>query len=157
MAVTYTVERSATLTAPPKAVYALIEDFHRWVQWSPWEELDPNLQRTFSGTSHGVGAIYSWVGNKKAGAGRMEISEAVPGRKVRIRLDFVKPFKSSNVTTFTLTPEGNGTRLVWQMVGPRPFFMRLFGFIFNMDKLVGKDFEKGLTNLDRVTGGQPQP
>jgi len=148
MAVTYTVERSATLTAPPKAVYALIEDFHRWVEWSPWEELDPNLQRTFSGTSHGVGAIYSWVGNKKAGAGRMEISEAVPARKVRIRLDFVKPFKSSNVTTFTLTEVNGGTLVVWQMVGPKPFMMRMLGSVLNMDKLVGKDFEKGLAKLE---------
>ncbi|HSV39233.1 MAG TPA: SRPBCC family protein [Nocardioidaceae bacterium] len=151
MSVTYTVERSATLSAPPLAVYALIEDFHRWVEWSPWEELDPDVQRTYSGTTHGVGAIYAWSGNKKAGQGRMEISEAVPGRKVRIRLAFVKPFKSSNVTTFTLTEEGKGTRVVWQMVGPKPFMMRMLGFVFNMDKLVGKDFEKGLAKLEQAS------
>ena len=153
MASTYTVERTAVLTADPQTVYASIADFKKWRAWSPWEELDPDLERNYSGTDHGVGSIYSWSGNKKAGQGRMEISEAVPGRKVRIRLDFVKPFKSQNVTTFSLTPEGAGTRVVWQMVGPRPTLMRIFGFIFNMDKLVGKDFEKGLAAMKAKVEG----
>ena len=153
MSATYAVERSATLSASPQEVYALLVDFHRWPEWSPWEELDPNLERHYSGTQHGVGAIYSWSGNKKAGQGRMEITEAVPGRKLRIQLDFVKPFKSHNITIFTLFPDENGTRVQWQMAGPRPFLMRMFGFMFNMDKIVGKDFEKGLANLERAASG----
>ncbi|HET7734891.1 MAG TPA: SRPBCC family protein [Nocardioidaceae bacterium] len=152
MADTYSVERSATVPGSPQAVFDLLTDFHRWTEWSPWEDVDPNLQRRFSGAASGVGAVYEWSGNKKAGQGRMEVTEATPASKVAIKLDFLKPFKSSNVTTFTLTPEGAGTHVRWQMTGPRPLIMRIFGFAFNMDKLVGKDFEKGLDNLARATG-----
>lgn len=151
MADTYSVERSATVPGNPQAVFDLLTDFHRWTEWSPWEEVDPQLERTFSGSDKGVGAIYEWSGNKKAGQGRMEITEADPANKVGIKLDFVKPFKSSNTTSFTLTPEGTGTHVRWSMTGPRPLLMKVFGFLFNMDKLVGKDFEKGLANLAKAT------
>src|SRR5262245_21889232 len=141
MADTYTVQRSATVAASPQTVYDLVVDFHRWPQWSPWEELDPDMRRTHSGSGSGVGAVYEWSGNKKAGQGGMEITETVPAGKIGVKLDFVKPFKSSNVTTFTFAPDGDGTRVLWSMTGPRPFLMKVFGFAFNMDKLVGKDFE----------------
>src|SRR5262249_35713016 len=74
----FQVRRSAAIKAKPEAVYALVEDFHRWGQWSPWEKLDPDMQRTYSGAQSGKGAIYGWEG-KKAGAGRMEIADATPG------------------------------------------------------------------------------
>jgi len=151
MADTYTVERSATMTAPPQAVYDQLVDFRRWVHWSPWEELDPALQRTYSGAESGVGAVYEWSGNKKAGQGRMEITEAVPASKIVIALDFIKPFKASNITTFSLTPEDSGTRVVWSMTGSRPLLMRVLGFLFNPEKMVGPDFEKGLAKLQEAT------
>jgi uncharacterized protein YndB with AHSA1/START domain len=147
---TFTVERSALVPAAPQKVYDLLVDFHQWPQWSPWEELDPAMERTHSGAASGVGAKYAWSGNKKAGRGSMEITDATPPSSVVIKLDFVKPFKSSNTTTFTLTPAGDGTQVRWSMTGPRPLLMRLFGFVFNMDKLVGKDFEKGLARLGTV-------
>ena len=153
MADTFTVERSATLPAPPQAVYSLLADFHEWPKWSPWEELDPDMERTHSGAQSGVGATYAWKGNKKAGEGRMEITEAVPGSRIAIDLDFLKPFRSTNKTLFTLVPEGAGTRVTWTMTGNRPLLMRIFGLFFSMDKLVGKDFEKGLANLAKVAKG----
>ncbi len=148
---TYTVERSATLAAPPQRVFDLVSDFHQWRQWSPWEDLDPDLERKHSGAESGTGAVYEWSGNKKAGQGRMEITSATAPSDVRIKLDFVKPFKSSNTTTFTIAPDGDGSKVLWSMTGPRPLFMRVFGFAFNMDKLVGKDFEKGLARLDAAS------
>jgi uncharacterized protein YndB with AHSA1/START domain len=145
---TYTVERSATIAAPAQTVFDLVADFHNWRRWSPWEDLDPDLRRTYSGAESGPGAVYEWSGNRKAGQGRMEITDAKAPSHVKIALDFVKPFKSSNTTTLTLTPEGQGTRVLWSMTGPKPLFMRVFGFAFNMDKMVGKDFEKGLARLN---------
>jgi len=144
---THTVERTAVVPAPPQRVFDLVSDFHQWRRWSPWEDLDPALRRTYSGADTGTGAVYEWSGNRKAGRGRMEIVEATAPSHVAIALDFVKPFRSSNTTEFTLTPEGDATRVRWSMTGPRPLLMRLFGFLFDMEKLVGKDFEKGLSQL----------
>jgi uncharacterized protein YndB with AHSA1/START domain len=147
---TYTVERSATVNAEPERVYEEIVDFHRWPAWSPWEDLDPNLQRTYSGTAEGIGSVYEWSGNRKAGAGRMEITHADRPERVVIDLRFLKPFKSTSTTTFTLTPEAGGTRVTWTMTGNRTMAVRLMGVFTSMDKLVGRDFDKGLTRLRTV-------
>lgn len=144
---TYTVERSTTIAAPPQTVFDLVADFRLWRRWSPWEDVDPDLQRTYSGAESGVGAVYEWSGNRKAGQGRMEIVEAEPPSTIVIALDFLKPFKAHNTTTFTFVPEGEGTRVRWTMVGRRPLMMRLLGFLFDPEKLVGPDFEKGLARL----------
>ena len=147
MAATYTVVRSRTVPAPVERVYPLLADFHQWTRWSPWEDVDPAMHRSYSGPESGVGAVYVWSGNRKAGAGRMEIVRAEENRVVDIALTFDKPFKSKNQTTFTLEPQGESTLVRWQMVGPRPLVMRVFGLFFNMEKLVGGDFDKGLDRL----------
>jgi len=150
MASTYTVQRTRRIDAPPDRVYALITDFHEWPKWSPWEDVDPDLQREYSGSPSGRGAVYSWSGNRKAGKGRMQIVDVDDDRRVDIDLAFEKPFKSQNLTTFLLTPAGEGTEVTWQMTGPRPLVMKLAGPLMNMDKLVGKDFDKGLDRLQRA-------
>jgi uncharacterized protein YndB with AHSA1/START domain len=151
----FTVERSATIAAEPQRAFDLVANFREWRRWSPWEDVDPNLERRYSGADAGVGAVYEWSGNKKAGQGRMEIVEAeAPGRIV-IALDFLKPFKSSNTTRFTFTPAGDGTRVLWSMTGPRPLMMRLLGFLFNPEKMVGPDFEKGLARLGAAVSAPP--
>ena len=149
MADTYTVQRSATIAASPQTVYALVVDFHRWRQWSPWEELDPEMKRSHSGSQSGVGAVYSWSGNRKAGQGRMEITEAAPSSRVAMRLDFIKPFASTNGASFTLTPRGARTEVVWEMHGPSSFLQRVMGVFFDVEKMMGKNFEDGLADLRR--------
>ena len=143
---TFRIERSASVAAAPEAVHAQIVDFHKWVDWSPWERMDPSMERHYSGAEQGIGAIYSWAGSGKAGQGRMEISEATAA-KILIRLEFIKPFKATNTAEFTLEPQGDDTLVTWAMYGPRPFVSKIMGTLFNMDDLVGKDFEAGLSNL----------
>lgn len=147
----FRIERSIDIAAPAEAIHPYINDFHKWAAWSPWEKLDPNLQRTFSGASSGKGAIYEWRGNGKAGEGRMEITDAPTPRLVKIALDFLKPFKASNTTEFTLVPSGAGTKVAWAMTGTSPFPMKVFGLFMNMDEVVGKDFAKGLVALKAVS------
>jgi uncharacterized protein YndB with AHSA1/START domain len=147
---TYTVERSAVVQADPERVYEQIVDFHRWPAWSPWEDVDPDLRRTYAGPDEGVGSVYEWTGNRKAGAGRMEITHAARPSRVVVDLRFLKPFKSTSTTTFTLTPEGDGTRVTWTMTGSRTLALRVMGVFTSMDKLVGGDFEKGLARLRAV-------
>ncbi|MCY7354171.1 MAG: SRPBCC family protein [Lysobacter sp.] len=119
---TFRVERSTRIDAPPEKIDALIDDFHRWGAWSPWEKLDP-LQRTHTGAASGVGAIYAWDGNSRAGAGSMQITKA-SARKVAIKLDFIKPFASHNIADFALQPPGDATHVTWSMQGPAPFVSR---------------------------------
>jgi hypothetical protein len=147
---TYTVERSTVVHAAPGRVFAEVEDFHRWPAWSPWEDLDPEVRRTYSGADKGVGAVYSWTGNRKAGEGRMEITRTDEAARVLVDLQFLKPFKSTSVTTFTFAPEGDGTRVTWTMAGPQTLSVKVMGLFTSMDKLVGKDFEKGLQRLRTV-------
>ncbi|MFE5703022.1 SRPBCC family protein [Rhodococcus koreensis] len=143
----FLVERSTVIDASPDVVQPLLDDFRKWQAWSPWEDVDPDLKRTYSGPDSGVGASYAWEGNRKAGSGQMVITESVPGSKVVLDLIFLKPFKAENVTTFLLEPNGAGTTVRWQMTGKNNLFFRIVGVVFPMDKMVGKDFEKGLAQL----------
>jgi uncharacterized protein YndB with AHSA1/START domain len=147
---TYTVERSITVAADPQRVYEQLIDFHKWVNWSPWEDLDPTQQRTYGGADSGPGAKYAWSGNRKVGRGSMEILDANATSDVRVAVNFEKPFKSENVTQFALRPEGSGTHVTWTMTGPQSTVTKLMGIFSSMDKMVGKDFEKGLARLKAV-------
>ena len=144
---TFRVERTARIEAPAEKIFPLIDDFHRWEAWSPYEKLDPGMKRTFGGAPAGQGATYAWEGNDKAGAGRMEIAESTPSSKIAIKLDFIKPFEGHNVAEFTLQPQGDATQVTWAMHGPSPYIAKLMGIFFNMDQMIGKDFETGLANL----------
>ena len=148
------IERSETINAPSATIFPHINDFHRWTAWSPFEKMDPALQRSYAGPSSGVGAAYGWVGNRKVGEGSMKITESTPTRKVGIALEFMKPFKASNVATFTLTPEAAGaTRVTWAMDGQNTFVSKAMGLFMNMDRMIGGEFEKGLASLKGIAEG----
>lgn len=144
---TFRVQRSATITAPPEKVFALINDFHTWASWSPWEKKDLAMKKTYSGPPQGKGVALEWDGNKDVGTGRMEILDSIPSSMIRIKLDFFKPFEAHNQAEFTLTPKAGSTDVTWTMYGPQPFMMKVMGIVMSMDKMVGKDFEDGLANL----------
>jgi hypothetical protein len=148
---TYVVERSVTVEASPERIYAQIADFHNWTNWSPWEGLDPDLQRTYSGAGSAAGAIYAWSGNRKAGQGRMEITDVTEYSRVRIDLAFEKPFKSRSETLFTIRPEGTGSHVTWSMTGKKTLLTKVMGVFTSMDKVVGPDFERGLSGLKATT------
>lgn len=145
----FTMSRSTTVDAPADRVHSHLDNFREWQAWSPWEGLDADLERTYSGPPTGVGSHYAWAGNKKAGKGTMEITASTPSQ-VEIALEFVAPFRATNVTTFDLIPAGAGATLVtWQMTGRRNVVMGLMGRLF-FDKVIGKDFDRGLAQLKSV-------
>jgi hypothetical protein len=143
----FRVERSAAIQAPAGKIFLFIANFHNWSAWSPWEHVDPNLKRTFSGAESGTGAVYEWLGNSKAGQGRMEILQARPDAAVVIKLDFIKPFEGHNTAEFTLEPRGDSTLVTWAIYGPSSFPAKLMSVFISMDKMLGKEFERGLSNL----------
>jgi hypothetical protein len=152
---TYHIERSATVAAAPETVYAQLVDFRRWAAWSPWEGLDPSMKKTYSGPAAGTGAIYEWTGNGKVGQGRMTILDARPSTTVAIKLEFIKPFAATCATTFSLVPANGGTQVTWAMDGTNDFMAKAFGLFMDMDKSVGRDFERGLATLRSVAEHAP--
>lgn len=146
---TFEIRRTASIDADPALVHRLVNDFHEWQAWSPWEGLDAELERTYSGAGSGVGAHYAWSGNRKAGRGSMEITGSTPER-IEVTLSFLKPWKATNAVSFTLTPAHGGTEVEWAMSGEQRGAAAIFGKLVSMDKLVGKDFEKGLARLKAV-------
>jgi uncharacterized protein YndB with AHSA1/START domain len=144
---TFRVQRAATIQAPPEKVFPLINDFRSWREWSPWEKMDPNLNRDYSGPSDGKGAVYGWEGNKRVGKGRMEIKDTSPPNRITIQLDFLKPFKAHNTTVFTLEPRGDSTHVTWTMEWGQPFMFKVMSLFMNLDRMIGKDFEAGLADM----------
>ena len=148
---TFSVRRAATVRAPPERIFPLINDFHQWGSWSPWEHKDPAMKRTYSGADSGKGAVYAWDGNKNVGSGRMEILEASLPSKIVIKLDFFAPFEAHNTAEFTMLPQGDATNLTWVMHGPLVFMAKVMHVFINMDKMIGKDFEAGLANIKTIS------
>lgn len=147
----FRVERTATISAPPAILFAQVNDLHKWNAWSPWEKIDPAMKRTYEGSPAGAGAIYAWSGNKEVGEGRMTITESRPNELIRIKLDFFKPFPTTNTAEFNFKPEGNQTAVTWSMTGKKNFVSKAVCLFMNMDSMVGGQFEKGLANLKSIT------
>ncbi len=147
MADTYTVQRKIRVDAPASVVYERIVDFHRWRAWSPFEELDPEMERTYTGAESGVGAVYEWSGSLKAGAGAMKIVDAVDDERVVIEQRNLKPFRSKSTSTFAINQSGDATAVTWSMTGPVTLITRIMGIFKSMDRMVGPVFEKGLARL----------
>jgi Polyketide cyclase / dehydrase and lipid transport len=146
----FRVQRKTSIKAPPNRIFPLIDDFHNWSSWSPWEKLDPAMTRSHSGAGRGKGAVYEWDGNSNVGKGRMEIIDAATLAKVTIKLDFLRPFEGHNIAEFTLEPHGDSTTLTWAMDGPARFISKVMQVFISMDKMIGKDFKSGLANLKTI-------
>lgn len=143
---TFRVQRTTSVNAPPEKVFALINDFRNWGAWSPYETKDPGMKRMLSGAAAGKGAVYAWEGDKNVGTGRMEIADASPSR-IRINLDFEKPFKANNIAEFIMEPNGGATNVTWALHGSSPYLAKVVCLFFDMDSMVGNDFESGLAKL----------
>lgn len=152
----FRVARSIAIDAPPAAVFAQVGDFRRWTAWSPFEKLDPKMQRSYQGPALGVGAVYDWVGDKNAGEGRATVLESRPGEYLRIELAFRKPFQATNLAEFTFKPVGDKTEVTWSMSGERNFMFKAFGLFMSIDKMLGAHFEDGLAQLKTIAERQPR-
>lgn len=146
----FKVTRSANISAPAEITFSHANDFHKWEAWSPWAKIDLACKYEYAGAPAGPGAIFSWAGNKKVGEGRMTILESRPGEFIRINLEFLKPFKANNKAEFTFKAEGGQTVVTWTMLGKNNFLFKAFSLFMDCDKMVGRDFEKGLAAMKSV-------
>jgi uncharacterized protein YndB with AHSA1/START domain len=138
------------ITAPPEKIFPLVEDFRQWGRWSPYEQVDPDMARTFSGAQRGAGSVYEWDGDANIGQGRMEITQTSPPSKVTIKLDFLEPLEAHNTAEFTFEPQGEATQVTWVMHGPSPYLTKLMRTYMNLDGMLGGQFEQGLANLKSI-------
>lgn len=153
----FNVTRSATISAPPAAVFKIVNDFHAWEKWSPWNKLDPQIKQTYEGPAAGVGAIYHWTGNNQVGEGTNRIVGSKLDEVIKMKLDFKRPMEGSNDVTFTFAPEDAGTKVTWAMAGKKNFVMKLAGIFMDCDKMCGDQFVEGLANLDKVASAPAAP
>ena len=144
---TFNVERVALIKAPPEKIFSLLNDYRNWLVWSPYETKDPAMKRTFSGAVAGKGAVYDFEGNSQVGSGRLEITDTAPPAQLQITLDMIRPMAGHNIINFTLVSEGEATRVTWAMHGATPLAAKVVGVIFDMDKMIGGDFDTGLAKL----------
>jgi uncharacterized protein YndB with AHSA1/START domain len=151
----FRVARSATIAAPPNAVFAQVNAFHNWPAWNPWATLDPAMKETYEGPTAGPGAVYTWAGNNNVGTGRMTLVESRPSERIRITLEFFRPFAATNTAEVTFRPEGNGTLVTWTMSGRNTFMAKAMCLVVNMDRMVGGQFEKGLAQMKSVVESAP--
>ena len=149
----YTVSRSTTIEAAPEAVYPLVAEFPNWPKWSPWEELDPDMEKSFSGTPGAVGSTYEWTGNDQVGKGKMTVTAAEPPRSVDMKLEFIEPFASTSDTGFRLEPTDGGTEVTWTMTSHNNFMAKAFSLVMDFESMIGKDFERGLGKLEVAVAG----
>jgi len=147
------VEREIAIAAGPELVFPYVNDLRRFNRWSPWARLDPQMTSAFEGPDSGVGARYSWHGNRNVGSGRLTVTESLAGERVGMRLEFFEPFAATNDVQFKLSPQGSGTRVSWAMSGHKDFASRLGSVFFDMEDMIGKDFEKGLASLKALAEG----
>lgn len=143
----FQVQRKITINAPAGKIFDCINDLQQWKLWSPWENKDAGMKKTFGSVTVGKDAVYEWEGDKNVGKGRMEISESHPPTRLTIKLDFLKPFKAHNIVEFMLAENGGVTDVIWDMHGPMPLISKVMSLFISMDSMVGKDFEAGLASL----------
>jgi uncharacterized protein YndB with AHSA1/START domain len=144
---TIDVQRSVTIKAAPAVVFALINDFHNWPRWARQDRDDATMTRVYSGASSGTGAVSDWTSHGNAGAGRMTIVSSTPDGQVDVHVDFRTPFVAHNINHFSIESEGGDTRVTWSMHGTNIYLMKVMSVFANPDRMMGKHFMAGLSNL----------
>jgi len=146
----FRMSRAAKISASPEKIFPHVNELKKWDAWSPWAKIDPDCKITYAGPAAGVDASHAWIGNRKVGEGKMTVTESVPSSLIRLRLEFLKPFKATNMAEFRFMAEGGQTLVTWSMTGKSNFFFKIFGLFMDCDTMAGKDFEKGLASLKGV-------
>lgn len=150
----YTVSRSITINKPIAEVYNYLKFVKNQDHWSPWQERDPDMKKTFTGTDGEVGFISAWESDhKQVGSGEQEIVGLKENEEINTHLRFLKPFKSESDAYIRVEDADGATKVTWGFSGNNKFPMSIFMLFMNMDKAVGTDFEQGLSKLKKVLEG----
>ena len=150
----FRIERRMMVDVPPMEVFAQVNDFHKWEDWSPWAKLDPDATVAFEGPRAGQGAVFKWAGNDRIGQGTMTLVANKPGEFIRIDVEFVKPFEGKSTSEFTFRPQGDRTQVTWASYGPMTYLTKAICLVMSMEKVLGPDMESGLVRMKAVAEGR---
>jgi effector-binding domain-containing protein len=141
-----TVERSLVINAPKDVVKQEMFQYRNFNNWNPWVKMEPGVPTEVVGDEGKPGISYSWNG-KEIGAGSMELLEN-NGDEMKYAMHFKKPFKGEADGFWRVSDDGNGkTKAVWTFRQEPGFFMRAFGMVMGMKKMLDKSFDDGLATL----------
>lgn len=143
----YTISRSVVIKATPEKLFPYINSAEKSYSWMPWQEMDSKVQMSYSGPADGVGSVGSWKSDGQMGVGESTIIESVPNKLTKTKIAYVKPFEMNQLAEMSLDQGTDGTTVKWSVTGSNNIIGRVFGLFMNMDKMVGGNFEKGLTKL----------
>jgi uncharacterized protein YndB with AHSA1/START domain len=144
----FRVERSGVLKASPEKIFPYLSDFKLGEQWSPFgSQKDPQIKEEVTGQPATVGTKMKFEGNSDVGAGELEFLKVIPQQSVQLKLTMTKPFRAENTIDYVLTPQADGTLFTWTMSGENNLIGKVIGLFINCDKMIGDEFEKGITNL----------
>ncbi len=143
----FAIQRSARIKAPPERLFGLINDMRAFNTWNPYNQKDPNVKGSYRGPASGPGAAYDFQGNKDVGKGSIAIATSAAPTQVTMKLDMLEPFEGHNTVVFSIAALGDSSEVTWAMHGPSPYIAKLAGLFFNMDQMIGKDFDAGLASL----------
>jgi len=144
---TMDISRELLIKASPETLFPYINNSKKADSWMPWSETDPEVKTTYSGPEEGIGSTSSWTSPGQMGDGKAVVVESRANQVVKTQLNYTKPMVMSQLSEMTLTPTNDGTIVKWRVTGEQPFIGRLFCLVFNMEKTVGGEFEKGLNKL----------
>lgn len=151
-----TVERTVTINKPVNEVFDYVKSLRNQDNYAKWNTMDPNMQKTYTGTDGEVGFISAWKGNKDVGSGEQEITKIVPNELIATHMKFIEPWESEAEAYLKTKSTGvNQTEIIWGFDSKSPYptnIMNLF-----MDKMLGKDYEFGLNKLKEILEAQPSP
>ncbi len=152
----YLIKRDVMINAKPDAIFPFLISMKNADKWMPWKEQDPKVQNTYSGPEEGIGSISSWNSPGQMGTGKAEVIGVIPNQSVKTKITYTKPMEMNQDSEFVLTPMGDATKMTWAVTGNQPFFARLMCTLMfmNMDKYVGRMFEKGLNKLKMTVEGK---
>lgn len=152
----YHIERTVSIDKPSEEVFDYVRYLKNQDEFSVWNQADPNMKKSFSGTDGTVGFTYSWDSkNEDVGAGSQKITKITEGKRIDYDLQFKEPYESNAKTYMETTATGEtSTTVTWAFDGTTPYPFNFFCLFMDMDAMIGKDLDKGLKNMKRILESQ---
>lgn len=145
-------EKSISIDAPIDSVWKNINSLTAMDKWSPWNDKDPNMQKTLTGTDGTVGATQAWISKVKGvGEGSQTILKMQEPSLLETRLEFLKPFKSTAEAYVKLSHKNGSTNATWGFKSTMPYPMNLMKLFMNFEKEMNKEFGSGLSKLKSLS------